>query len=395
MCFRIISAILVAFLMLVCSPDLINGQSIDILLYLIDNDLLNDDSEKYDLICQVSENINDAESKIRYCDQAIELAQKLDIWPDLPYLMKGDAYLESGKPALALGCYIQAANYYEENDDDSNLGRAHLLMAEAYNALGNRDNEKLYLQNAIEIFEQEKDSFRLAYALHNLGYANYSMGQYDTAMVIYDKTLDLFKKSNNPYANYAYFVCLGNSGLVFSKLSDFEKAEEYLLTAIDTLPSFGDENAVTEFMIGYANMLQQMGENRQAFNYASRALKKTDSPVYERDASLLLARLYEISGRFDSAYYYQSIFIIANDSIKNIESVKKMADLRTEYEVGRIQVEVDELEKNKRLRNIINIGLGIILILAIGLVTSYYKNLKRSRKLSRALEERRKTKARN
>ncbi len=106
MCHRIISAILVAFLTVVCSPDLIKGQSIDSLLYLIDNDLVKDDSEKYDLLCQVIKDINDAESKIQYCDQAIELAQKLDILPALPYLKKGEAYLDSGKFALALECFI-------------------------------------------------------------------------------------------------------------------------------------------------------------------------------------------------------------------------------------------------------------------------------------------------
>jgi len=388
---RIISAILVAFLIVVCSPDLIKGQSIDSLLYLIDNDLVKDDSDKYDLLCQVFKDINDTESKIRYCDQAIELAQKLDILPDLPYLEKGVAFLnseilDSDNYARALDCFIQAANYYEKNDNSAGLGTAYTYMAHTYNLLGNRDIEKHYLQNAIEIFEQEKDTFRLGYALHNLGYANYSKGQYDTALVVYTKTLDLFKKLND---TFAYFTCLGNLGLVYSRLSDFDKAEEYLLTAIDTLAKLGDERAVTDFMIEYANILRQKGEIKQAFYYASRVFINTDAPVYKRDAANLLAQLYKTSGMFDSAYYFQSIYIVANDSIKNIESVQKMANLRTAYEVGRKQAEVDVLEKTKRINNIVNIGLGIILILAIGLVTLYYTNLKRSRKLSVALEERR------
>ena len=383
---RIISAILVAFITLVCSPDLIKGQSIDSLLYLIDNDLVKDDSDKYDLLCLVIGNINDAESKIRYCDQAIELAQKLDVLPALPNLKKGEAYIDIGKLALALKCFINAASYYKENDDSSNLGRVYVLMAETYNTQGNHDNEKLYLQNAIDIFEQEQDTYRLATALHNLGYFNYSMGQYDTALIVYTKTLDLFKELNKPVH---YFVCLGNSGLVYSRLSDFNKAEEYLLTAIDTLASLGKEWYVPEFLIGYSNILQQKGEITQAITFASRALKITDNPVFEREASRLLAGLYKISGMFDSAYYYQSIFIVANDSIKNFKSVQEMADLRTEYEVGIIQAEVDVLERDKLIDKITIIGLGIIIILALWLVTSYYTNLKRSRKLSVALEERR------
>ena len=200
MCHRIISALLVVFLTVVCSPDLIKGQSIDSLLYLIDNDLVKDDSDKYDLLIKVIEDINNPDSKIRYCDQAIELAQKLDILPALPYIEKGEEFLYSDSFALALEYFINAASYFEKNDDRSSLGKAYMAMAETYNKQGNRDNEQLYLQKTIEIFELEKDSIRLAYAFHNLGYSNYSKGAYDTALVVYTKTLDLFKKLNKSYA---------------------------------------------------------------------------------------------------------------------------------------------------------------------------------------------------
>jgi len=383
---RIISAFLVACLTFVCSPELIRGQSLDSLLYVIDNDLVKDDSEKYILLSQVIDEITDADSILRYSDQAIELAQKLDILPALPYLRKGDAYMSIGNLYLAMDCFMQSARYYEKNDDASNLGRVYNYMAETYNTLGNRENEKLYLQSAIELFEQSKDSSRLSYALHNLGYFNYSQGQYDTALVVYTKTLDLFIKLDD---TYAYFVCLGNLGLVYSGLSDFNKAEEYLLTAIDTLASLSDEYAAPDFMIEYADIQRQKGEIEQAIAYASRAFINTDIMQYKRDASRLLARLYEISGRIDSAYYYLSIFVVANDSIFNDELVMKIADLSTAYEVGRKQAEVDVLEREKLIRSITILGLGIILILAIGLVTSYYYNLKRSRKLTVALEERR------
>ncbi len=386
---RIVSVILVTFFTVVCSPNVVKGQSIDSLLYLIDNDLVKNDSEKYDLLCRVIPDINDNKSIIRYCDQALELAQKLDILPAQPYLMKGEAYLDYGNYAMALECFINAASYYEKNDDFSNLGTAYILMAETYNQQGNRQNEKLYLQNAIGIFEQEKDTSRLRYALHNLGYANYSNEQYDTALVVFTETLDLFNKLNDPYSIYSYFVCLGNLGLVYSGLSDIDKAEKYLLTAIDTLAGLGDTGAIPEFMIGYANILRKKGEIKKAIAYASSALKITDNLNYKRDASRLLSRLYGSSGRFDSAYYYQSVFIVTNDSIKDFESVQKMADLRTEFEVGKKQAEVDVLEKNKLINRIIIIGLGIIIFLAIALVTSYYRNLKRSRKLTVALEERR------
>ncbi len=388
MFYRIISAILVAFTIVV-TPDVIHGQSIDSLLYLIDNDLVEDDADKYDLLIQVVEDINDTDSIIRYCDQAIELAQGLDILPALPYLIKGEECLISGKLVLAFECFLQVASFYEELEDDSELARAYLLMANVYNVFRVfPENEKLYLQKAVEIFEQQKDTLRFSFALHNLAYTTYSMGQYDSALVIYNESLDLFKQLDPPTGPYAYFTCLGNMGLVYSGRSDFDKAEEYLLTAIDTLTKLGNELAVAEFMSEYASILEQKGEIRQAITYASGALKNTDNPYFQREASRLLARLYENSGRFDSAYHYQSISIIADEGHNN-ETVLKIADLLNKYEVGRVQAEVDALEKIKLRNSIIIIGLGIILLLAIALVTLYNTNLRRSRKLTVALEERR------
>lgn len=385
MCFRFISAFLLVLLAVVYPPELCRGQSSDSILYLLHNDLLKNDAEKYDLLSRLIQDLSDADSILGYADQAIRLAQRLDVLPALPYLMKGEAYMNMGKLPLALESYITSAGYYENMGDLAGLGMAYNAMAETYNRQGNHDNEQGYLQRTIAIYEQEKDSGALSYALHNLAYFYYSMERYDSALFYYAVTAELFKQLDDSYA-YAY--CLGNSGLVYSRLSDFDRAERCLLQAIDTLAKMGDEPAIAEFTIEYASIFQEKGEIDKAITHASSVLQNTDDPVYIRDAAKLLAGLYEISGVFDSAYYYQSKFIVANDSIKNIESVQKMADLRTEYEVGRKQTEVDLLEKVKQRNRIINIGLGIILIMAIGLVTLYYTNLKSSKKLYMALEER-------
>ena len=66
-----------------------------------------------------------------------------------------------------------------------------------------------------------------------------------------------------------------------------------------------------------------------------------------------------------------------------------MADLRTEFEVAKKQAEVNVLQKNKVIQLIVIISLVLILLLAMGLVMLYYNSLKRSRKFTAALDERR------
>ena len=368
---------------------MVSGQSTDSLLYLLNHDLVKEDTEEYDLLCRIASNSTDADIILKYSEQAIKLAEKLNISPAQPTVFKGIGYLNSGKLASALECFMKAANYYKEDHNNKGLATVYLYISEAYNLQENHDNEKYYLKNAIEIFRKEKDSINLASSLHNLGYTDYSMGQYDTALILFSKTSEIYQKLGY-VTEYAY--CLGNSGLVYSRQSEYEKAEDYLLRAIDILTKQGDDYAVTQYMIEYAGILQHKGEIKKAIACATKSFHyatKNNIIEFERDAAYRLAQLYQVSGKYDSAYHFQSLYINANDSIKSYKNIQKMADLRTEFEVAKKQAEVDVLQKNRVIQRIVIGGLILILLLAMGLVMLYYYNLKRSQKLTAALDERR------
>ncbi len=389
MYYRIYSAFYIAFFLIINLQITVNAQSTDSLLNLLNHDLIKDDVEKYNLLCKIASNLPDADSKIQYSEQAIKLAEKLNILPAQPTMYKGIGYLNSGNLASALECFMKAADYYIADHNSKGLARAYLYIAETYNMQNNPDNEKNYLKNAIEIFSEEKDSLLLVVALQNLGYANYGMGQYDTALIVFSATGEIFHKLGDT-TKYAY--CLGNSGLAYSRLSEFDKAEDYLLRAIEILSKKHDERPVTEYMIEYAGILQHKGEIKKAIACANQAFEyaiKNGFKEYEGTAAYRLALLYQASGKYDSAFHYQSLYINANDSIKSDVNIQKMADLRTEFEVAKKQAEVDGLQKNKLIQRIIILGLAIIILLAIGLIMLYYYSLKRSKSFTAALDERR------
>jgi len=386
---RFVSFFLVVFFATINISIIVTGQSTDSLVYLLENNLVKDDSARYELLRRIIKDTPDVESKLLYCDQAIKLAERLTIMLPNTYILKGNCYMDLGDLVSALEWFIRAANYYKDQGNNIGLATVYMSIAEAYNIQGNHNNEKHYLRNAIEIFRQEKDSVKLAITLTNLGYANYSMKQYDSALIFYSGTADIYKKLN---LQLEYGYCIGNTGLVYSKLSDFERAEEYLLRAIEILTKLDDKRAVTEFMIEYGRVLQNKGEIDKAITCVVRAFGIAvinDYKEYERDAAHTLARLYQFSGRYDSAFHYLTLYINANDSIVNEEAIQKMADLRTEFEVAKKQTEVEILEKNKVIQRMVIFGLAVILLLAIGIILLYYSSLKRSGKLMAALEERR------
>jgi serine phosphatase RsbU (regulator of sigma subunit)/Tfp pilus assembly protein PilF len=392
MCSRFISAICIAIFIVIQSSTLVEGQSSDSLLHLLNHYMVKDDNKKFKLLCEIALNSADADTILKYSELAIKLAEKLNINPAQPFVLKGFGYLTCGKLDSSLAYLMKAANYYKADHNNIGLATAYNYISDAYNQQDNYDNAIYYLKNAVAIFRQEKDTLRLVSALNNLGYVNYCMGKYDTALIVYSNTSEIYQKLGH-LSEYA--ICLGNSGLVYSRQSEFQKAEEYLLRAVDILTKQAkqsDERAVTEFMIEYAGILQHKGEIGKAIAFATVIFGKASENNFlslERDAAYRLAKLYQASGKFDSAYHYQSLYINANDSIKSVRNIQKMADQRTEFEVAKKQAEVDVLRKNKLIQLIVIIGLVLVILLAIGLILVYYYSLKRSQKLTTALDERR------
>ncbi len=340
--------------------------------------------------CSKAEKTSDVDSITRYSDNAIEVAQKLGINPARAFLLKGNGYHLSGQLTLAVECYMQAAKYDQQFNDIIGLGASYTSLADAYISQQNHNNARTYLLKAVELFDRENDSLRLASALHNLGFEYYRIQQYDSALVLFTNSCNIYQKLNYEQGN-AY--CIGNAGLVYSKLNELEKAEENLLKAIFILQQYADTRAIADFTIEYAFVLQRKGKIGNAIQNAHKGFalaSKNNYTELKRDAAFRLSKIFEQTHQYDSAFHYLLLYYTFSDSIRNLESIQKTADLRTEFEVAQKQAEVDILEKNKTMQLIIIISLGAIVLLAAVFILLVYINLKRNRKLNIILEERRK-----
>jgi hypothetical protein len=62
---HILSVLCIAIFMAINSLAMVVGQSPDSLLYLLNNDLVKDDAEKYDLLCKIIQKTDDADTSIK------------------------------------------------------------------------------------------------------------------------------------------------------------------------------------------------------------------------------------------------------------------------------------------------------------------------------------------
>ena len=134
----------------------------------------------------------------------------------------------------------------------------------------------------------------------------------------------------------------------------------------------------------------EKGDKSAALNYALRSLQLAQHHGLKEqisESSLKLSELYSQFGNTSESFRHYKNHIAYRDSINNIESIQKMADLRTEYEVSQKQLELIEKEKmlsrEKWIRNTLIAAFGVMIFVA----AMAYKNSKNQKIQNRKITE--------
>jgi adenylate cyclase len=261
-------------------------------------------------------------------------------------------------------------------------------IADVYTISDNFKNARLYYSKAIAILRQSDDTIALASAILNAGDGLMNNRVYDSALHYFKESESIFEQVNYPIGK-AY--SLGNSGMVYANLGNNRLAERNINAAVRILEELQDYYPICVYLLAMSDVYVQKGAVPTALNYASKSLvlaRQYGLKDQISEAALKLSKLYESTGKLDQSLQHYKTHIAYRDSVNDILSVQKMADLRTDYEVARKQTEVDLLNQEKRNQRIIVLSLIIILGLAtviLGTLYWYYRAIAREKKRSESL----------
>ncbi len=350
------------------------------------------DSVKYFLYKGISWDSGNPDEILLYATKALKIATKVEnpFWVALIQLHFGDAYRLKGELAKAVEAYLSSAKYAQKAGKDITLAAAYTNLSNIYAIQESYLNAVHYNRLAVQIYEKKNNPSFLSSGQINLGEVFRLKGDLDSAEYYFNQGL---KNAKLAKKDLAIAYTLGNLGLVYAEKDQVEKAESYMGEAIEKLLVFEDYYPIIVYQTSLAEIYQKRGETQRALDIARQSYEIAKSQGLKeqiRDAGLQLAKLYEVTGDFEKAYHYQSEYIVYRDSIKNEETIMKIADLRTEFEVSKKQREVDFLNKATRNQRTILVGLTIILILGMVLTYLLYKNYKLKVKAHRILSRRKK-----
>ncbi|WP_075602310.1 tetratricopeptide repeat-containing sensor histidine kinase [Saccharicrinis aurantiacus] len=320
--------------------------------------------------------IENPSQRYLYADSALIIAVKLDDKERVAraMLLKALTHRVRGDFFKAMDCAQEGLFIYDKLNDSKGIAASYLETGNIYYQSKEKRKAEEWYKKALNAFKYINDSLRCAAVNLNLGECKRDWDEPDSAIYFNKRASKLFQK-----AKYSQGVAYakGNMGLAFIDLIELDSAKKYLDEGVKLLEPYKDNYAISSYKEGLARIYLEEKHYSDAINAViSSFLLAKEHGLKEqmRDASLTLANIYNAQKQYDKAYQKHCEYVAYRDSINNEETVRKIANLRTKYEVAQKQKEVDDLVNQKERYTIIGISLFVVLFLLLAHVAHLYRN---------------------
>lgn len=252
----------------------------------------------------------------------------------------------------------------------TNIGNVHFLNEKF-------DKAKDYYFEALRFKESlPDDDFRqnIQKTLLNIGNVYVRLEAQDSAIYYYQEAIPFAIKANDTKSQALIYTDLGHA---YSKKKEYNLANDFFEKALGVYAEGKYENDYDESIL-----LWTMAENElrrkniaEAVKLAEQSLelsKKIENLNRLRDSYGLLAEVYEANNQFGPALQAHKFHKLYEDSLLNIDTNSKIAELETQYETEKKDQQIllldreNSLQKATNDRNTILIfGLFLVIILLL------------------------------
>lgn len=285
---------------------------------------------------------------------------------------------------------IEAINLFEKEKDTTYLIFALQNISAIYGYAGNREVSIEYSRRNLKLCELTHDTTRMLGCLINLA-TSHTQSDNKTASKYYNKALKYAKKIKD---NKSLVFIYNNMGIYYFYLNDLKSAKEYFTKAKDAIQ---DKNTNTNTAAIYANIAEteyKLGNFNQALSNTLTSIKYFENKNMVTDArnsyQILIKALAKLGNPKDIPMYMDKYMELQEMTV-NKRKAEQSAKLKILYDVVKYESAIDILTTENKLKEsklaaskskLYFAGVIIILSLAIMVIIIIQNaKLKRSQKM--------------
>ena len=266
---------------------------------------------------------------------------------------KGTSQLGLGNYAEANSCLIEVLKYTDTCKDDN-------LRVIVLTNLGIVSRNLMLYDKAIDYYNQALDYSKIigdTLGIANL-YQNKASLYSDQTDYIKSLEFNLLAKAiyeNNSKFGLDYAIVLNNIGLNYAEMFILDTALNYFEQSMKVSESLDDYFGVADTKLNIGAILLEQKKFDKALELILEGInvaRETGNLDLAAGGYRLLVRYYEKNNNYKEAFQMQIIFQSFIDSIYDVEKVKIVNELQTQYETEKKEQQIELLEKEKALSHI-------------------------------------------
>ena len=237
------------------------------------------------------------------------------------------AYNNLGAVYEYLGKKQEALNYYFKSLEQAEILQDVPRQISALSNLGDLSvrakqykSAEDFLSRGLELLAEHEDEQKEARLNLQLGLAYTNLEEFDKAEAYVIKALDFYQAQEEVQSSFLGH-CYNALGIISKSRKDHPKAKEYYLKALEINKSTGSGDMITAFLNLGNNALEQkkLSEALGYFNQALQHPQIEDKPLQLKDLYWNLSITHGELKQLDKAYEFQNAYAILSDSIFEAE----------------------------------------------------------------------------
>ena len=292
----------------------------------------------------------------------------------------GIIYALSSKYEKSLESTLNAIRIYEDEGKIAELCDLYGNYGYTLKSI-NRKRGKFYLNKGIELAEKNNLKFQLTKLYDNYGVLQEMDNKLDSAMFYYKKSLNLqIKLQDSVGIPYSF----NNIAGIYAMQGNFKKAFDYMHKSDKYRYLEKGDFGRAENLVIYADIYSQIPKIDSAIIYYKKCLTLSKSINYNNLIEYCLqhlANLYEKKNKYKLALKYFKDFKTNADSVLNLKTNSKIAELQIDYETEKKDRTIAEskLKIKEKSAQLVLAGGVIIFLILISLWIYFYQLQKRKR----------------
>lgn len=264
----------------------------------------------------------------------------------------GIAYDELGNFSLALKYYNQAYKTYKRKQHIEGIAMVSINLGILFKAHKDYKNVIKYYREANTIYTQLKKPREVAFTEANLGSVYYYTKQYDSCIYYSLKAQKTFKE-----LNILQFLPLTytNAGIGYAAIGQNQKALDFLNTSVSLNSKYNNRKELAFAHIHLAKLMLKLKKLKEARENANKAINLAEAIGASKevmDAKEVLANIAEQEGSFKEAYNLHLAASKIKDSLFQQDKTKLISDYQVRYQTEKKEQRIKSLNQQSTIQQL-------------------------------------------